>query len=199
MRATAHLERCPYLQQVLYSIGATWGRTRLMRLSGQAEVTPHVDVNYYWRERVRVHVPIVTQPTVRFTCGDAKINMRAGECWLFDTWRMHNVVNDHVLPRIHLVADTVGGIGLLAARGPGAPAYARERRLAAELRGTGPELAAVARFRVRERAGGHDAVGNARAYRLCAQRGRPASKRAADPAAVADLRARLAWAVVRIR
>jgi hypothetical protein len=111
MRATPHLERCPYLQQVLYSIGATWGRTRLMRLSGQAEVTPHVDVNYYWRERVRVHVPIVTQPTVRFTCGEAQINMRAGECWIFDTWRMHNVVNDHALPRIHLVADTVGGSG----------------------------------------------------------------------------------------
>jgi hypothetical protein len=111
MRPTPHLERCPYLQRVLSSIGATWGRTRLMRLSGQAEVTPHVDVNYYWRERVRVHVPIVTQPTVRFTCGDAEINMRAGECWIFDTWRMHNVVNDHTLPRIHLVADTVGGKG----------------------------------------------------------------------------------------
>ena len=111
MRPTPHLERCPYTQQVLHSIGATWGRTRLMRLSGQAEVTPHVDVNYYWRERVRVHVPIVTQPTVRFTCGDAEINMRAGECWIFDTWRMHNVVNDHALPRIHLVADTVGGKG----------------------------------------------------------------------------------------
>jgi hypothetical protein len=111
MRPTRHLERCPYLQQVLASIGATWGRTRLMRLSGQAEVTPHVDVNYYWRERVRVHVPIVTQPTVRFTCGDAELNMRAGECWIFDTWRMHNVVNDHALPRIHLVADSVGGIG----------------------------------------------------------------------------------------
>ncbi|HEY7638407.1 MAG TPA: sulfotransferase [Steroidobacteraceae bacterium] len=111
MSATPHLRRCPYLQHVLASIGATWGRTRLMRLSGQAEVTPHVDVNYYWRERVRVHVPIVTQPTVRFSCGDAQINMRAGECWLFDTWRTHNVVNDHALPRIHLVADTVGGTG----------------------------------------------------------------------------------------
>lgn len=111
MRPTRHLQRCPYLQQVLASIGATWGRTRLMRLSGQAEVSPHIDVNYYWRERLRVHVPIVTQPTVRFTCGDAQINMRAGECWIFDTWRMHNVVNDHALPRIHLVADTVGGLG----------------------------------------------------------------------------------------
>ncbi len=109
MRSTEHLERSPYLMRVLDSIGATWGRTRLMRLSGHAEVMPHVDVNYYWRERVRVHVPIVTQPTVRFVCGGEQINMREGECWIFDTWRSHHVVNDHALPRIHLVADTVGG------------------------------------------------------------------------------------------
>lgn len=111
MRPTPHLRRCPYLMQVLASVGATWGRTRLMRLSGQAEVKLHVDINYYWRERVRVHVPIVTQPTVRFTCGDAEINMAAGECWIFDTWRQHRVVNDAERPRIHLVADTVGGDG----------------------------------------------------------------------------------------
>jgi hypothetical protein len=111
MLPTAHLQRCPYLMQVLESVGATWGRTRLMRLSGQAEVMLHVDINYYWRERVRVHVPIVTQPTVRFTCGDAEINMASGECWIFDTWRKHRVVNDASRPRIHLVADTVGGDG----------------------------------------------------------------------------------------
>ena len=33
MSPTEHLERSPYLMQVLDSIGATWGRTRLMRLS----------------------------------------------------------------------------------------------------------------------------------------------------------------------
>jgi hypothetical protein len=111
MRATEHLLRCPYLMQVLEAIGGTWGRSRLMRLSGRAEVTSHVDINYYWRERARVHVPIVTQPTVRFVCGDAEVNMRAGECWIFDTWAEHNVFNDHYLSRIHLVADTVGGAG----------------------------------------------------------------------------------------
>jgi hypothetical protein len=96
-----------------------------MRLSGHAEVTPHVDINYYWRERVRVHVPIVTQPTVRFRCGDADINMAAGECWIFDTWRLHHVINDAERARIHLVADTVGGEGFwqLVGRGqaPGMP------------------------------------------------------------------------------
>jgi hypothetical protein len=109
MHPTAHLRACPYLAQVIASLGATVGRSRLMRLSGQAEVKPHIDQGYYWADRVRVHVPIVTQPTVRFECGDTTINMAAGECWIFDTWREHRVVNDAAQARIHLVVDTVGG------------------------------------------------------------------------------------------
>ena len=109
MQPTPELLRCPYLVQVMASFGAVLGRSRLMRLAGQAEVTAHVDEGYYWVERVRIHVPIGTQPTVRFDCADATINMAAGECWIFDTWREHNVHNDASHHRIHLVADTVGG------------------------------------------------------------------------------------------
>lgn len=128
MRPTPHLAQCPYLQQVLARIGAVWGRTRLMKLVAHAEVAAHVDINYYWRERMRVHVPIVTQPTVRFACGDAEVNMAAGECWIFDTWRMHQVTNAADGERIHLVADTVGSDTLAQlvrsgrAPGYGAPA-----------------------------------------------------------------------------
>lgn len=109
MRPTPALQRSPYLQQVLGSLEAVIGRIRLMRLSGRAEVNLHVDTDYYWNERVRVHIPILTQPTVRFSCGDAHVNMAAGECWIFDTWRMHHVLNDDDAARIHLVVDTVGG------------------------------------------------------------------------------------------
>jgi hypothetical protein len=108
MRPTPHLARCPYIRRILGEIGGVWGRTRLMRLSGQAEVEPHVDINYYWHERVRVHVPILTKPSVRFICGDAEVNMAAGECWIFDTWRLHRVINADDDQRIHLVADTIG-------------------------------------------------------------------------------------------
>lgn len=111
MRPTPNLAALPLLQQVLHAIGAVWGRTRLMRLSGQAEVAEHVDISYYWREHMRVHVPIVTQPTVRFICGSTEVNMAAGDCWIFDTWRRHRVINDDHRSRIHLVADTVGGRG----------------------------------------------------------------------------------------
>lgn len=109
MRPTPYLERMPYLWQTFASIGAVIGRSRLMRLAGHAEVLPHADHGYYWIERVRIHIPIVTQPTVRFHCDDAVVNMAAGECWLFDTWRKHMVVNDNDDQRIHLVIDTVGG------------------------------------------------------------------------------------------
>ena len=109
MHPTPHLQRCPYLSQVMASLGVTLGRSRLMRLSGGAEVKRHADQGYYWADRVRVHVPVVTQPTVRFECGDSHVNMAAGECWIFDTWRQHRVLNDDHRSRIHLVVDTVGG------------------------------------------------------------------------------------------
>ena len=109
MLPTPELQGCAYLQQVIASFGVTVGRTRLMRLSGGAEVIPHVDQGYYWSDRVRVHVPIITQPGVRFECGAAALNMREGECWIFDTWRMHRVLNEDDRSRIHLVCDTVGG------------------------------------------------------------------------------------------
>lgn len=127
MRPTPHLSPDrPYLWQTLTSIGAVLGRTRLMRLSGRAEVSEHADVNYYWRDRMRVHVPIVTQPAVKFYCGDTVAHMAAGECWIFDTWSLHRVVNDQTHARIHLVIDTVGGeqmLNLMAhGRVPGAAA-----------------------------------------------------------------------------
>jgi hypothetical protein len=111
MRPTPALERSPYLRQVLASLDAVIGRVRLMRLAGNAEVRSHIDTDYYWHERVRVHVPIVTQPSVRFSCGDQHVNMAVGECWIFDTWRLHHVSNENQDARIHLVVDTVGGAG----------------------------------------------------------------------------------------
>ena len=121
MRPTPVLARCPYLMQTMASLGVILGRSRLMRLAGQAEVTRHADQGYYWVERMRVHVPIVTQPTVRFECGDAAINMAAGECWVFDTWRQHRVLNDDMQSRVHLVVDTVGGDGFWQLMGKGRP------------------------------------------------------------------------------
>lgn len=121
MLPTSALQACAYLRQVIASFGVTVGRTRLMRLSGGAEVRPHIDQGYYWSDRVRIHVPIITQPGVRFECGGEALNMREGECWIFDTWRRHRVLNDDGRSRIHLVCDTVGGADFWKLVGAGRP------------------------------------------------------------------------------
>jgi len=108
MLPTPHLGRTPYMRQVLTALGATIGRSRLMRLDGNAEATMHVDTNYYWADRVRVHIPIVTDPAIEFLCAERSLHMAPGEVWIFDAWRRHNVLNPTGERRIHLVADTVG-------------------------------------------------------------------------------------------
>lgn len=109
MAPTEYLLRCPYVLQVMGEIGAVWGRSRLMGLGAGAEVPHHVDNNYYWRTHIRLHVPVITNPDVDFTCGDRTVNMAPGEAWVFDTFRQHNVHNRGAEQRIHLVFDTVGG------------------------------------------------------------------------------------------
>lgn len=108
MRPTPALSNSPYLAQAMASFGEVLGRSRLMKLDPGAEVGMHVDFNYHWHSRVRVHVPVSTNPDVTFRCGEAAVHMSAGSCWLFDNWRRHNVVNAGDTPRIHLVIDLAG-------------------------------------------------------------------------------------------
>ena len=108
MAPTRHLGACPYTRQVMASFGEVFGRSRFMRLAPGAEVSAHVDFNYHWLTRVRIHVPVVTDPGVIFHCGPAKVHMGAGECWIFNSWRRHRVVNASKVSRIHLVLDTAG-------------------------------------------------------------------------------------------
>jgi LPS sulfotransferase NodH len=108
MQATAHLQQSPYIRQILASFGVVWSRSRLLRLAPGATVPEHADINYHWFTRVRLHIPIVTRPEVRFYCADQVVHMAAGEAWVFDNWRSHRVENFTSDERIHLVADTSG-------------------------------------------------------------------------------------------
>lgn len=108
MLATQALRRCEYIQQVMGSFNEVLARSRLMRLDAGAEVSEHVDFNYHWYSRVRIHIPITTTPDVMFHCGHEAIHMRQGECWIFDSWRRHKVVNSGSHTRVHLVIDTAG-------------------------------------------------------------------------------------------
>jgi hypothetical protein len=107
MLPTAHLAALPYTQQVMADLDGVWSRSRLMGLGPGAEVPEHVDAHYHWRTHLRIHIPVITHPKVRFTCGDETIHMAPGECWLFDSFRFHRVENGWTEQRVHLVLDTV--------------------------------------------------------------------------------------------
>ena len=108
MLPTPHLRASPYLRQVLASFGVVWSRSRLMRLAPHAQVPEHADASYHWFNRVRLHIPVITRPEVRFHCDGVDVHMAAGEAWVFDNWRRHHVDNPTDDARIHLVADTTG-------------------------------------------------------------------------------------------
>ena len=108
MQETPHLRACPAIRQAMGSFGEVFGRSRLMKLAAGAEVSMHVDFNYHWYTRVRIHIPLITNPDVTFYCADQSVHMRAGECWIFNSWRRHRVANESGEDRIHLVIDTAG-------------------------------------------------------------------------------------------
>ena len=108
MQPTPHLRRCRYTAQAMGSFGEVLARSRLMRLAPGREVQTHVDFNYHWYTRVRIHVPVVTDPRVIFHCGSEQVHMKAGECWIFDSWRRHRVINASESDRVHLVVDLSG-------------------------------------------------------------------------------------------
>ena len=109
MAPTPWLLDCTYVMQIMEAIGAVWGRSRLMALAPGAEVPVHIDSHYYWRTHIRIHIPIITNPDVLFTCGDETVHMAPGECWVFDSFMRHEVHNRGAETRVHLVLDTVGG------------------------------------------------------------------------------------------
>ena len=108
MAPTEYLLRCPYIMEVMAELGGVWGRSRLMGLAAGADVPSHIDIHYYWRTHLRVHIPVITNPGVTFTCGGETVHMATGECWVFDSFRRHGVHNGGPQRRIHLVIDTVG-------------------------------------------------------------------------------------------
>jgi hypothetical protein len=109
MEPTDHLESCPYVMDLMAELGCVWGRSRLMGLAAGADVPIHIDVHYHWRTHRRLHIPVITNPGVLFTCNEETVHMKAGECWLFDSFSLHKVQNTGTERRVHLVLDTVGG------------------------------------------------------------------------------------------
>jgi len=85
--------------------GERLGRVLVTRLAPGRKITPHVDggapATYY----DRFHIVLNAAPGCLFRAGEETVQMRAGEVWWFDNTQEHEVVNNSVDDRIHLIID----------------------------------------------------------------------------------------------
>jgi hypothetical protein len=105
LRAEEHLMALPYVSQVVGSLGALPGRARLVRVEPGGGYPPRAETTPYWQRRIEVHVPIVTNPQMRFFCARQPVHMPAGEAWICNNAVMHRFVNDTRSVCIHLIVD----------------------------------------------------------------------------------------------
>lgn len=86
--------------------GEQLGRVVLTRLAPGKVIYPHADtVGAYSAFYTRFHVPLKSDESVIFTCGEEKTSMFTGELYWFDHSQVHAIENRGNDDRINLIID----------------------------------------------------------------------------------------------
>jgi hypothetical protein len=105
---TALLAEMPATAAILSAFQCDMEMVRYLKLGAGSEILEHQDFDLSFENGVaRVHIPVVTDPAVRFHLDGHRVVMAPGECWYLDFNRPHRVENDSLVDRIHLVIDLV--------------------------------------------------------------------------------------------
>lgn len=103
---TPWLDRSPALRRVIECFRCPLKVVRLMRLGPGSCIHEHRDHDLMAEAGVaRIHVPITSNPQVRFLLNGTLVNMLPGEAWYLRLADPHAVRNDGESERIHLVLD----------------------------------------------------------------------------------------------
>ncbi|MBN9092327.1 aspartyl/asparaginyl beta-hydroxylase domain-containing protein [Pandoraea pnomenusa] len=75
-------------------------------LAPGAVLHPHRDLTgASANARIRFHVPVITNPKVRFEVSRERVTMKPGELWTLDTSYLHSVNNESDETRVHIVIE----------------------------------------------------------------------------------------------
>jgi hypothetical protein len=112
---TPALERTPYLRTILDEFEEKL-TVRVLALPAGGRIETHTDDGMSRASGLlRLHVPIVTNPGVRFLIGGEECGpWRPGELWYGDFSQPHSVANTGASTRYHLVLDVVATDEVLA-------------------------------------------------------------------------------------
>jgi hypothetical protein len=105
---TLILGHCPYLREVLAAFLCPVKSARLLKLGPGAIIREHRDYDLGLEQgEARVHVPVVTNPSVEFILDGRRVILGEGEAWYLDLSRPHSVRNRGATDRVHLVVDCI--------------------------------------------------------------------------------------------
>lgn len=80
-------------------------RLMVVSLQPEGKVYAHFDAGEYYEIRDRYHLVLQSRGGSKMTSGDEEQIFREGELWWFDNKKMHQVVNQSIYPRIHVIFD----------------------------------------------------------------------------------------------
>ena len=82
-------------------------RANLVSLNPGGRIEPHQDKNFSLTHSHRIHIPLVTNPLVKFDVGGEIRYLMEGEVIEINNRRTHSVINESNSSRIHLIIDWV--------------------------------------------------------------------------------------------
>lgn len=91
----------------LYPPGGTVIRAMAAKLLAGKNITPHVDRHESFHKGHRIHIPITTNPRVRFMIDGKPYQFKVGEAYELNNQKTHSVMNKGSDDRITFIFDYV--------------------------------------------------------------------------------------------
>ncbi len=88
-----------------YEPGGVVIRAMAVRLPPGGRITPHVDEHESLRVSHRIHLPLITNPRVRFFIDGVPHRFEAGRAVEVNNQLSHSVMNDGTTGRVHFIFD----------------------------------------------------------------------------------------------
>ncbi|MBV9884364.1 MAG: aspartyl/asparaginyl beta-hydroxylase domain-containing protein [Sphingomonadaceae bacterium] len=113
---TPLLDRAPAVRAALAHFHCRLRTVRLLRLAPGSTILRHVDSGLDPENgMLRIHIPVWTEPDVRFLLNDVPVAMTPGSAWYLRLSDPHEVMHRGKVDRVHLVVDCWSNDWLLAA------------------------------------------------------------------------------------
>ena len=88
-----------------YPAGGTIIRAMAAKLLSGGRINPHFDSHATFRASHRIHVPITTNPRVRFTIDGRPFHLEVGQAYEINNQKTHSVINSGQEDRITFIFD----------------------------------------------------------------------------------------------